>query len=123
MKISISYPPLPCELGVPLLGQNRQFQYFHKPTYIYPMVPAYAATLLKAKGHEVKWQDGIAEKLAYEEWEKELLAFSPDIVVFESKCPVIEKHWKIIDALKEKLPETIFVLVGDHVTAKPLESF
>ena len=123
MKISISYPPLPSELGVPLLGQNRQFQYFHKPTYIYPMVPAYAASLLKQNGYEVCWQDGIAEKKTYAEWEKELLSVSPDIVVFESKCPVIEKHWKLIDALKEKLPETVFVLVGDHVTAKPLESF
>ena len=44
-------------------------------------------------------------------------------MVFESKCPVIRKHWKIIDALKDKLPETLFVLVGDHVTAEPLESF
>ena len=82
MKISISYPPLPSELGVPLLGQNRQFQYFHKPTYIYPMVPAYAASLLKENGHEVFWQDGIAEKKTYDEWEKELLGVSPDIVVF-----------------------------------------
>ncbi len=123
MKISVSYPPIPSEKGVPLLGQNRQFQYFHKPTYIYPMVPAYAATLLKENGHEVYWQDGIAEKKTYEEWEKELLGASPDVVVFESKCPVIRKHWKIIDALKDKLPETLFVLVGDHVTAEPLESF
>ena len=123
MKISISYPPLESEKGVPLLGQNRQFQYFHKPTYIYPMVPAYAASLLKEAGHEVFWQDGIAEKKTYAEWERELMEVSPDVVVFESKCPVIAKHWKLIDALKEKLPETIFVLVGDHVTAEPLESF
>ena len=123
MKISISYPPLNSEKGVPLLGQNRQFQYFHKPTYIYPMVPAYAASLLKEAGHEVFWQDGIAEKKTYAEWEKELIDASPDVVVMESKCPVIAKHWKLIDALKEKLPETVFVLVGDHVTAEPLESF
>ena len=87
MKISISYPPLDSEKGVPLLGQNRQFQYFHKPTYIYPMVPAYAASLLKEAGHEVFWQDGIAEKKTYAEWESELMEVSPDVVVFESKCP------------------------------------
>ena len=123
MKISISYPPLPSEKGVPLLGQNRQFQYFNKPTYIYPMVPAYAASLLKEAGHEVFWQDGIAEKKTYEEWERELIKASPDVVVFESKCPVIAKHWKLIDSLKDKLPEALFVLVGDHVTAEPMESF
>ena len=123
MKISISYPPLDSEKGVPLLGQNRQFQYFHKPTYIYPMVPAYAASLLKEAGHEVFWQDGIAEKKTCAEWEKELVDASPDVVIMESKCPVIAKHWKLIDALKDKLPEALFVLVGDHVTAEPLESF
>ena len=82
MKISISYPPLDSEKGVPLLGQNRQFQYFHKPTYIYPMVPAYAASLLKEAGHEVFWQDSIAEKKTYAEWENELIENAPDVVVF-----------------------------------------
>ena len=68
MKISISYPPLETGKGVPLLSQNRQFQYFHKSTYIYPVVPAYAATLLKQAGHEVIWDDGIAEEKSYEKW-------------------------------------------------------
>ena len=87
------------------------------------MVPAYAASLLKEAGHEVFWQDGIAEKKTCAEWEKELVDASPDVVIMESKCPVIAKHWKLIDALKDKLPEALFVLVGDHVTAEPLESF
>ncbi len=51
--------------GVPLLSQNRQYQIFHAPTFIYPMVPAYAASNLKAHGYEVVWMDGIAEKLTY----------------------------------------------------------
>ena len=53
MKIFITYPPLDNEKGYPTLGQNRQFQYFKEPTYIYPIVPAQAATLLKQAGHEV----------------------------------------------------------------------
>ncbi len=40
MRIAIAYPPLPSEKGVPLLSQNRQFQWFSRPTYIYPVVPA-----------------------------------------------------------------------------------
>ena len=59
MRISISYPPINMGKGVPLLSQNRQFQYFHEPTYIYPMVPAYAATLLKNAGYDVVWDDGM----------------------------------------------------------------
>ena len=63
MKVAICYPPLPSEKGVPLLSQNRQFQWFSRPTYIFPVVPATAATMLKAAGHDVLWLDGIAEKL------------------------------------------------------------
>jgi len=50
LKIAISYPPLESNKGIPLLSQNRQFQWFKAPTYIYPMVPAYAASLLKENG-------------------------------------------------------------------------
>ena len=69
MKISISYPPLKSEKGVALLTQNRQFQWFNNPTYIYPMVPAFLATLLKTKGHEVFWDDGIAEEISFTDCE------------------------------------------------------
>ncbi len=72
MKISISYPPLHSEKGVPLLSQNRQFQYFQSPTYIYPVVPAYAATLLENAGYDVVWDDGIAEEKTYSQWLNDL---------------------------------------------------
>ena len=45
MKVMIAYPPIPSDKGVPLISQNRQFQWFNSPTFIYPVVPAYAATL------------------------------------------------------------------------------
>ena len=60
-KISISYPPLESPKGIACLSQNRQFQWFSHPTYIYPVIPAYAASLLKANGYEVMWDDAIAE--------------------------------------------------------------
>ncbi|MDR2719516.1 MAG: B12-binding domain-containing radical SAM protein, partial [Nitrososphaerota archaeon] len=122
MKISISYPPLYSEKGVPLLSQNRQFQYFKSPTYIYPVVPAYAATMLTNAGHEVVWDDGIAEEKTYPQWLTELAHVAPDIVVIETKTPVVKRHWAIITDLKQVLPNSKVVLVGDHVTALPLES-
>jgi hypothetical protein len=66
MKVTISYPPLASSKGIPLLSQNRQFQWFKSPTYIYPVVPAYAASLLKSNGFNVVWDDGIAEDLSYQ---------------------------------------------------------
>jgi len=122
MKIAIGYAPLEQEKGVPLLSQNRQFQYFNAPTYIYPMVPAYAASLAKQRGYDVVWLDGIAEKKSYSDWLEELLKESPDILLLETKAPVLKKHWKIVDEIKSKLPNLLVVLVGDHVTWKPLET-
>lgn len=149
MKISISYPPLESEKGAPLLAQNRQFQWFNDPTYIYPVVPAYAATLLKKNGYEVFWDDAIAEELSYGEWIARLFEEKPDIIAIETKTPVIKRHWKIINEIKESLEfeknfkcgscdhgdtcsvseqqEHIWnpkiILMGDHVTALPEESF
>ena len=123
MKIAICYPPLPNEKGVPLLSQNRQFQWFSRPTYIFPVVPATAATMLKAAGYDVLWLDGIAEELSPEEFDRRLSAFSPDYVVFETKTPVVKRHWKWISEHKgTHKPQTRYVLVGDHVTAMPDET-
>ena len=68
VTIVVGYAPIETEKGTPLLSQNRQFQYFNSPTYIYPMVPAYAASNLKDKGYTVYWMDGIAERKKYDQW-------------------------------------------------------
>ncbi len=121
MKVFISYPPL-AGRGTPMLGQNRQFQWFHNPSFIYPMVSASAATLLASKGHAVTWDDGIAQKWTPEQWWARLLDEKPDLVAMETKTPVVRQHWAIADRIKRELPGTIVVLMGDHVTAFPVET-
>jgi radical SAM superfamily enzyme YgiQ (UPF0313 family) len=122
MKISISNPPIPGIKGTPTILQNRQYQVFSEPTYIYPMVPAYAATLLKKEGYEIIWDDAIAEEKTYSQWLREVEKNSPDIMMIETKTPVVKRHWKIIEDIKKVSPKTKVVLVGDHVTALPEES-
>ncbi|KKS80038.1 MAG: Fe-S oxidoreductase [Candidatus Beckwithbacteria bacterium GW2011_GWA2_43_10] len=125
MKICIGYPPLKSKNGVPLLSQNRQFQWFKSPTYIYPVIPASAATLLQSQGHQVVWLDGIAENWTYNQWFNRLKAAQPDLLFMETKTPVIKQHWRIIKDLKRKgriLPNLKIVLAGDHVTALPKET-
>jgi len=141
MKVVIGYPPLEDIKGFPALGQNRQYQVLSAPWTAYPMVPAYAATLLKEAGYDVYWLDGIWGMQTYEQWEEELLKINPDVLMLETKTPVVKKHWDIIEKLKidnfEEIergtpnclakPATFglklkIVLVGDHVTALPQES-
>ena len=131
VKISISYPPLESKKGTPTLTQNRQFQWFSNPTYIYPVIPAYAATLLRENGYGVFWDDAIAEGLNYDEWLKRIIKEKPDIIVIETKTPVVKMHWEIINELKKEFlkfnPPTSgrnskFVIMGDHATAFPEES-
>ncbi len=121
-KISISYPPLESKKGIACLAQNRQFQWFSHPTYIYPVIPAYAASFLKANGYDVLWDDAIAEELNYEQWKERIVREKPDIIAIETKTPVVKMHWKIIDEIKRELPDSKVVLMGDHVTALPKES-
>jgi len=118
----IGYPPLPSPKGVPLLSQNRQFQWFHKPTYVYPVIPAWAATLAARDGHEVRWADGIAERWTPETFEKNVLEFQPDLLLIETKTPVVKRHWAIVHRLKSLHPKGRIAFCGDHVTALPEES-
>ncbi|MFH0876435.1 MAG: cobalamin-dependent protein [archaeon] len=123
MKIAISYPPLVSTKGRAFLSQNRQFQWTHTNNVIYPVVPAYAATMLQKSGHSVLWDDANAQLLHFDKWIARLNAFSPDVIFFETKTPVVKRHWKLIDIIKRKMPNVQVILAGDHVTAFPAESF
>lgn len=122
LRVAIGYPPLDSPKGYALLGQNRQFQYAHLPWTAYPMVPAYAASLLKREGYGVHWLDGIWGGQKYAEWESGLLEIKPDVLLLETKTPVVKKHWEIIKRIKGKDKKMKLVLVGDHATALPEES-
>ncbi len=122
MKIAVAYAPIESPKGTALLSQNRQFQYFNAPTYIYPMVPAYAATHLKSKGYDVVWMDAIAQRKTYAQFLEDLEKEKPDLIMMETKTPVIKKHWKQITDLKARFPDMKIVLIGDHVTWNPEET-
>jgi radical SAM superfamily enzyme YgiQ (UPF0313 family) len=124
-SISISYPPLESPKGRAFLSQNRQFQWTNTNNVIYPVIPAYAATLLKQKGYQAYWDDAIAEHINYSAWLKRLKKRQPNLITIETKTPVIKKHWQIIDDIRNlysKKHQPIIVLMGDHVTALPQES-
>jgi radical SAM superfamily enzyme YgiQ (UPF0313 family) len=105
-----------------MLTQNRQFQWFHEPSYLYPCVPAQAATLLKVRGHAVRWCDSIAEKMDMPTFRQLFDDFKPELICMETKGPVVRQHWELIRLFKEWLPSVKCVLFGDHISGNPEES-
>jgi radical SAM superfamily enzyme YgiQ (UPF0313 family) len=89
------------------------------------MIPAYAATMLKERGHEVVWADGIASGWTADEFRDLVRRERPDLVAIEVKTPVIKKYWKWVDEIKAGIDGHVplVALMGDHVTALPEESF
>jgi len=124
MKIAFCYPPFSQDGRFPNLPQNRQFIYTASgEVRIYPVVMATAASWLRRMGHEILWLDGVTRRLNWESYQENLLSFSPDILVLETKAPLIKNIWKYLDEVKFQMPGTKCVLVGDHVSYFPEESF
>jgi len=86
------------------------------------MVPASAATLLDKNDFKVIWADAIAGKQSRTQFVKLVEREKPDIMVLETKTPVVKQHWNIVQYLGLIDKDTKFILVGDHVTARPKES-
>ncbi len=121
MKIFIGYPPTLSKKGTAMLSQNRQFQWFSNPTYMYPVIMGSAATYLN-KDYNVTWIDCITEHISESGFYSKLQKEKPDLFIFETKTPVIKQHWKTINKLKERFPKLKIALCGDHVTSFPKES-
>lgn len=124
MKIIVGYPPIETKIkgNTPLLSQNRQYQEFHNETYLFPVVLGTAATWLKEEGNNVIWLDAIAERISYYNFVLMLEKENPSLFFFETKCPVIKQHWKIINDLKQRFPNMKIAICGDHVSFLPKET-
>lgn len=123
MRISISYPPIVNDKGqTAMVSQNRNVQYFITPTFLLPVVHAQAATWLKNMGHTVNWDDGNAQLKTPDQWFNDLVAWKPDVVVFESTTPVMNFYWRLTKKLKAALPNVIVVMTGYHSMRKPEET-
>lgn len=123
MKVAISYPPIINSRGQKaMVSQNRNVQFFKKPTYLLPVIHAQAATWLRDLGFDVLWDDGNAQLKTFEKWKADLISWNPDVVVFEGTTPVMKFYWKLTNELKASLPNTIFVMTGFHSMRRPDET-
>ncbi|MCE5300015.1 MAG: radical SAM protein [Spirochaetia bacterium] len=123
MRVAFVYPPFLKDGKIPLLGQNRQFKYTHSGQIkIFPLIPAYTVTMLKQAGHEALFLDAINRGMDGAQFEKQLFDFKPDMIVLETKTPIIKDHWKWADYIKLQKPECKLVFTGDHVSFFPEET-
>jgi radical SAM superfamily enzyme YgiQ (UPF0313 family) len=123
MRIAIAYPPVTKDGQYPLLSQNRHLKFSHSlQVRIFPLIPAHAATNLKQAGHEVLWADGINERQAMGAFMAGLAAFEPQLLLMETKAPVLKAHWEWIAMAKQALPGLKVAVVGDHVSYFPEET-
>jgi anaerobic magnesium-protoporphyrin IX monomethyl ester cyclase len=123
MRIAISYPPIVNSRGQKaMVSQNRNVQFFQKPTYLLPVTHSQAATWLRDLGHEVLWDDGNAQLKSFEVWFEDLIAWNPQVIVFESTTPVMNFYWLTVNKIKERLPSAIIVMSGYHSMKKPDET-
>ena len=123
MRIAISYPPIINGHGQKaMVSQNRNVQFFKKPTYLLPVIHAQAATSVRDMGHSVLWDDGNAQLKSYEEWLNDLVAWNPDVIVFESTTPVMKFYWETSRQIKALIPSTTIVMTGYHSMRKPDET-
>jgi len=121
MKVMFAYLPVEYE-GYLCLSQNRFAKVRGDKELIFPLVPATGLTLLHDAGYQVKFVDSVCDSLNLDAFTKQVEDFKPDLLVFESKTPVIKQNWKTADFLKEKFPNMKIAVVGDHVSVLPEET-
>ena len=123
-NIAVIYPPFRKGEDYPLLSQNRHLKFSASmEVRIFPVTLGQMATHIQERGYRVAWMDGINERKNMAEFNSELIEFSPDMIVMETKAPVIEMHWKYAEYLKKTFPDSLTVLIGDHISHQPDESF
>jgi len=119
-KTIFAVPPIKNNTGYAQATQNRQAQYFKDDTFIYPVVPAYFASMLMAEqGQEFLWLDGVAEKLTEKEFAKVIVDMKPDYIVLEANTMVVDRYIQIVNTLKESISDIKIIFTGEHYTAMP----
>lgn len=116
MKITLIVPPLTLE--------ERYGDLKEVGTLYPPLGLAYIAAIGERCGHEVKVVDAEAIGYSYNDIEKLIKDFSPDVVGMQSFCTTLERSYKVAEIVKKINPNTRVVLGGVHVTlfaAPPIE--
>ncbi|MDI6760006.1 MAG: radical SAM protein [Candidatus Brocadiaceae bacterium] len=99
------------------------------PTYNYatpvmhpPLLLAYAASYVRARGHKVDLIDAQVESVSVGDFIERAKGLCPDFLVCETSTPSFTSDARVIDLVKKEIPGLKVVFLGPHVTALPEES-
>jgi len=121
MRVLFSYLPVNVK-GYFCVSQQRFSKVKKTPELIFPILPASVLTILRREGHEVFFLDAILRRLDRERFIEELALIKPDLLVFETKTPVIKENWEMVNYIRGKYPALKIAAVGDHVSVLPEET-
>jgi len=121
MKVLFIHPPWPGP-GYGLRSQNRWPRKRGDKSNRYPVLLAYAVTLIKRDGHDVKYIDSVFQGFDYERTLKEIEKYNPDIIYVETATSAYKHDVHFAKLVKEKFPQITFIIAGTHVTYQPEKS-
>lgn len=81
-----------------------------------PLGIAYIAAVLEENGIDVKIIDGSALEMSWEELEREIPKYSPDIIAVTAVTPTIDQALRTARIAKNTCPDAYIVLGGYHPT-------
>ncbi|MCK5680685.1 cobalamin-dependent protein, partial [bacterium] len=91
-------------------------------TIYFPMWLAYATAVLEGDDYTVTLTDAPAQGLD----ENRILVIAeeltPDLIVLDTSTPSIDHDLEIANRIRQRLPNSLIILVGTHVSATPEET-
>lgn len=118
-RIALFYPPILSGGRYPLITQNRQFKYTNSlEIRIYPVIMSTLATMLDQGGAEVLFLDGINRRLSYQDALAQLVSFNPELVVMETKAPLMTALLEVAADIRQRTAAKI-LFCGDHASYFP----
>ena len=92
-------------------------------TIYFPLWLSYSAGVLDKAGYNLKLIDAPARCLTKEQVYKQIIDFSPKLIVIDTSTPSIHKDLEFAELIKVGMPSVKICLVGTHVSACVNEIF
>ena len=115
MKVVIANPPWPGE-GY---GARSNVRWPHRrgdKKLAFPIYLAYAVSLLRKSGYQVKGIDAVYEEMGITKFVETLKKINPKVVLLEVSTPSIMYDLETAENIKREMPDTLVVFQGPHAT-------